>query len=97
MRNWIILSSLMLLGACASPAERDAARMAQDRADQAECESIGFTPDTEGMANCLLKLKEIRAQEANTEELRRSNNAPIWGPRGFWGGPWGPYGPPYRY
>tara|TARA_R110000824_G_scaffold390760_19_gene588034 strand:- start:4744 stop:5025 length:282 start_codon:yes stop_codon:yes gene_type:complete len=93
MRKWIILSSLLLLTACVSPAQRDAARAAQDRADQAECVSIGFTPNTEGMANCLLKLKEIRAQEANTEELRRSNNTPMWGP---WG-PWGPYGPPYRY
>ena len=46
-----------------SPAEIQAAKEAQVRADVAECEGLGFQGNSEAMGNCMLKLREIRAQE----------------------------------
>jgi len=66
----------LLLAACSTPAE-DAARLnAQRAADKAECAELGFKPGTEGFANCLLKLREIRAEERNTKALRNYNRYP---------------------
>ena len=87
----LILLALPALAACASPQEQAARAAAQTEADAAECERLGFTPGTEAFASCQLKLKEIRAQEANTQALRRAQTPPP-----FWG-PWPGYYPyPYR-
>ena len=59
-----LFSTLLLVSACASPQERAARTAAQITADEQECTRLGFTPDTEKFADCLLRLKEIRAQEA---------------------------------
>ena len=46
-----------------SEAELRAAEEAQMAADRQECAGLGFEPDTEPFAECLLKLREIRAME----------------------------------
>ncbi|WP_339831798.1 hypothetical protein [uncultured Parvibaculum sp.] len=90
-KTTLILLALLALAACASPQEQAARAAAQTEADAAECERLGFTPGTEAFASCQLKLKEIRAQEANTQALRRAQTPPP-----FWG-PWPGYYPyPYR-
>lgn len=53
----------LLLGGCVSQAEREAAEREQLAADRQECADLGFQPDTEPFANCLLKLRELRALE----------------------------------
>ncbi|MDO8288978.1 MAG: hypothetical protein Q7T44_07145 [Parvibaculum sp.] len=87
MKKLIILASVLLLAGCVSAEQQARYDAAQLQADTAECQRLGFKPATEGMSNCLLKLREIRAQEANTDELRRASAPDPWGP---WG-PWGPY------
>ncbi len=91
MRQLVIAATACLvLAACVSPEERAAAARAQLAADRAECEGLGFEPETEAFSNCLLKLREIRADEARAAELRRANNRYLFGPA--W--PY-PYGRPY--
>ncbi|MBX3507792.1 MAG: hypothetical protein KF714_03335 [Parvibaculum sp.] len=93
VKTGLTLAALFALAACASPEEQAARAAAQLQADQAECQHIGFNPGTEAFSNCLLKLREIRAQEENTQELRRANTpSPWWGPYpGYY-----PYPYPYR-
>ena len=96
MKPLIVSAALALtLTACASAEERAARAQAQLAADQAECKTLGFTPETEAFSNCLLKLREIRAEEASAREQRRANTRAIWGPdwpwyyrRGFRGRHW---------
>lgn len=91
MWKWIALTGFLALAGCVGPERQAAQDAAQMQLDQTECQKLGFTQGTEGFANCLLKLKEIRAEEANTDEMRRANTPRPWGP---WG-PYGPYGRPY--
>ncbi len=88
MRKWLALASLLVLAACVSPEEQAARAAAQQQTDARECESLGFRPRTTAFGNCMLKLREIRAQEENARAIDRANNMPPpwWGPR---------YGPPY--
>lgn len=58
-----ILCAALLLSGCATEAERQAAEQAQRAADEQECRDLGFQPQTEGFADCLLKLRELRAME----------------------------------
>ncbi|ABS64137.1 hypothetical protein Plav_2528 [Parvibaculum lavamentivorans DS-1] len=89
----LAIGFLLVVAACASPQEQAAREAAQRQSDEAECQKIGFTPGSEAFANCLLKLREIRAQEANTRELRRAQTPSPW-----WGGPYPGYYPyPYPY
>lgn len=73
-----LFSTLLLVSACASPQERAARTAAQITADEQECTQLGFTPDTEKFADCLLRLKEIRAQEAETRALNNARRDPFW-------------------
>ena len=85
MTRILLTATLALtLTACASAEDRAARAQAQLAADKAECETLGFTPDTEAFSNCLLKLREIRAEEATAREQRRANNRAIWGPDWPW-------------
>lgn len=94
----LLLSLLLLTGlaACATdPAAREAEAAAIRAADEAECTRLGFTPGTQPFADCMLKLKEIRALEENAEAIDRASRRytypyydPFYGP-----GPW----PRYRY
>lgn len=88
MRKWLALASFLLLAACISPEEQAARDAAQRHADEQDCQSLGFRPGSNAFANCMLKLREIRAQEANTRAIDRANDMPPpwWGPR---------FGPPY--
>ncbi len=87
-RLWMPLAALLLLAACVSPEERSAMDTAQRQADGQECESIGFKPATDAFGDCILRLKAIRAQQANTDAVNRANTpSPMW--------PYGPYGRPY--
>jgi tRNA U38,U39,U40 pseudouridine synthase TruA len=62
VRMMAVVACLALSG-CMSPQEIQAAKEAQTRADVAECEGLGFQGNSEAMGNCMLKLREIRAQE----------------------------------
>ena len=86
MRKWMALTAFVLLAGCASSEQMAAPDNAQRQHDERECQQLGFTPATEPFANCLLRLKEIRVQEANTDAVRRANAPDPWGP-------WGPWGP----
>ncbi len=88
MHKWMALAALLMLAACVSPEEQAARDAAQRQADAGECQRLGFRAGTDAFGNCMLKLKEIRAQEANTEEIRRANTPSPWWPYG----PYGPYG-----
>jgi len=95
VRSGLAIALLLAVAACASPQEQAAREAAQRQSDEAECRSIGFTAGSEAFANCMLKLREIRAQEENTRELRRAQTPSPW-----WGGPYPGYYPypyPYRY
>ena len=63
------LCAILLLAACVSQAEREAAERAQQAADRQECTNLGFTPDTEAFADCLLKQRELRALERSSGGL----------------------------
>ncbi len=90
LQGGLAVALLLALAACASPQEEAARMAAQQQADEAECEKLGFTPGSDAFSNCMLKLKAIRAQEENTRALRRANAPSPW---------WGPYPGyrPYRY
>lgn len=51
----------LVLGGCVSAEERRAREQAQRVADQQECADLGFEPGTDPFADCLLRLREIRA------------------------------------
>lgn len=80
------LAAFLSLTGCVTPEQQAAMDAAQKQADTRECESFGFRPGSTAFGNCMLKLKEIRAQEANTQAIERANNRPP---------PWWGYGPPY--
>lgn len=63
------LCTAVLLAGCVSQAERDAAERARRAADRQECINLGFQPDTEPFADCLLKLRELRALERSGSGL----------------------------
>ena len=80
----LVLGLALGLSACATAEDRAARAQALLIADKAECETLGFKPETEAFSNCLLKLREIRAEEAAAIEQRRANNRAIWGPDWPW-------------
>ncbi|MGK2739264.1 hypothetical protein ACSHT0_00055 [Tepidicaulis sp. LMO-SS28] len=87
----LILSGLALaLTACVSAEERAQMAEAQRSADRAECQNLGFEPETEAFSECLLKLREIRAQEQHTQAVERARQDYLFN------GPW-PYWRPYPY
>jgi hypothetical protein len=92
MHKWMALTALLLLTGCVSAEEEAAKVAAQQQADASECQRLGFKAGTDAFGNCVLKLQEIRAQEANTEQLRRANMPSPWWPYGPYS-PYGPYGP----
>lgn len=87
------LAGFLLLAACATPEQRAAQISAQRTIDEAECSTLGFTAGTESFADCLLRLKEIRTQEARTRALNNSRRYPFWPGYGLHH----PYRYPYRY
>ena len=79
---------LVSLAACMTPQEIQAQREIQTQRDGAECQQLGFRPGSNAFGDCILKLREIRAQEDNTNAIQQSR-------MDDWGGPWGGY--PYRH
>lgn len=80
----------LLLTACVSAEDQARMEAAQRSADRAECESIGFTPGTDAFAECLLKLREIRSQDRQTQAIQRARQDYLFS------SPW-PYWRPYPY
>lgn len=72
IRIAIALTAFLFLAACTTPEERAIRLAEQEAADQAQCQRLGFKPGTEAFGNCMLKLVEIRAEEAQTRALRRA-------------------------
>jgi hypothetical protein len=90
MRNIALIvcvTGVLTLSACATPEQRAAQAAALRNADEAECTSLGFEPQTEAYADCLLRLREIRSQNAKTRALNNARRDAFW--------PW--YRPRYRY
>ncbi|AWZ01186.1 MAG: hypothetical protein NXH87_07680 [Rhodobiaceae bacterium] len=81
----------LALSACTTPEQRASAAAAQQNADEAECTTLGFQPQTEAFADCLLRLREIRSENAKTRALNNARRDPFW--------PWyrSRYRYPYRY
>ena len=69
----LAIVATLSLTACTSEAERQAAIDAQKARDHAECTELGFEKETEPYSNCLLKLREIRAQEYMAAATRRGH------------------------
>ena len=59
----------LALAGCVSADERRAQEQAQRIADQQECADLGFEPGTDPFADCLLRLREIRATEGGGSGL----------------------------
>ena len=81
----LAIVATLSLTACTSEAERQAAIDAQKAYDRAECSELGFEPKTEMYSNCLLKLREIRAQERTAAAARRGHYSIGFGGRGGFG------------
>ena len=76
----ITLCLLLLLSACATPEEIEAARQAQMQADYDTCvDDYGFKPKSDAARNCMLQLQIAR------EQINEVNSRPYYG-----------YGYPYR-
>lgn len=90
MRKWLVISSLLLLAACVSPEQRMAMEAAQRQADMEECQKLGFQVGTTELGNCVLKLREIRAQQAQAAAIQAAT--PIM-PYPYYD----PWGRPYWY
>lgn len=71
-RAAILLASTALLVAACVPPEELARQQTID--DIYECKSLGYKPGTEGMADCRLRLREIRAQEELARAYRMHRN-----------------------
>jgi hypothetical protein len=68
----------LALSACTTPEQRASAAAAQRNADEAECTTLGFQPQTEAFADCLLRLREIRSENAKTRALNNARRDPFW-------------------
>lgn len=79
-RALVLAAAFLALAACATPEQRAARAEAQLAADKTECTRLGFTAGTEAFSNCLLKLREIRAEEARARAVERANDRWMWGP-----------------
>jgi len=84
MKPLLATALLLALAACTTPEQRAERAQAQLAADRAECSELGFTAGTDAHANCLLKLKEIRALEADTAARRQQAARAFWGPDWPW-------------
>jgi len=87
MKKFLAIGALLMLAACVSPQQQEAMRQAQLQRDNAECQTLGFRPGSQGMGDCMLKLREIRAQEANTRAVERARMDNDW----YWGAPYRRY------
>ncbi|MGX4643516.1 hypothetical protein [Massilia sp. SYSU DXS3249] len=90
MRHLIVLSAVLLLGACATPQER-AARKQAEMAEMIAvygpaCDRLGYAQQSDQWRNCILSL-------STKDEVQRYGNHPGyyggWGPRYWGGGYWG--------
>jgi|TARA_B110000495_G_C22977824_1_gene574494 hypothetical protein len=72
MKKYFILISIIFLSSCASQLEIEERATARDKIDQEECFSLGFIEGTEAYGSCRLTLKSIRAQNRNTDAIRRN-------------------------
>jgi len=81
MRTLVIalcITGGLALSACTTPEQRASAAAAQQNADEAECTTLGFQPQTEAFADCLLRLREIRSENAKTRALNNARRDPFW-------------------
>lgn len=81
MRTFAIILCItggLTLSACATPEQRASQAAAQRNADEAECTTLGFQPQTEAFADCLLRLREIRSDNAKTRALNNAHRDPFW-------------------
>lgn len=67
MKNRLaIFAACLLVSACQTPQEIEAARQAQAQADTATCQSYGLRPGSEAFGNCRLQLDLARQQRYNS-------------------------------
>ncbi len=93
---FVFLLASFFITSCATKEEL-AIRDEQERqklvdTDKSKCISYGFTENTEGFSNCMLKLDLSRQEEKNLkkilkcERIKKQNNDPNKPSTGFWGG-----------
>lgn len=95
MRTWpliVSLAALLSLGACVSAEERERMAAEQRIADEQECTQLGFERGTEKYSECLLKLREIRAEERRAQAIEQANRHPFFYDPWYYGRPY-----PHRY
>lgn len=81
----LAIIATLSLTACTTAAEREAAIEAQKAYDHGQCKELGFKVKSEAYSNCLLKLREIRAQERVAAAARSSRYSIGYGGRGGFG------------
>ena len=62
IKKFILPTTLLLLAACTTPEEREAARLLQIENDIATCTSYGLKEGSEAFGNCRLQLDIARKQ-----------------------------------
>ncbi len=72
--NTRILTSAILLLMTTGCISQEQARWERDNREIAECQRLGYQPNTERMANCRLQLRMIDAQEDQAKALRNQRS-----------------------
>jgi hypothetical protein len=70
----LFLIPLLVLAACADPAQQAAYQQQIEQADNEECLRLGYQPNTPTYGDCRLRLREMRQRE------RAINRAPMYHP-----------------
>ena len=72
MKKIIILFSVMFFSSCVSQQALEERAALRDKVDHEECLKLSFIEGTEAYGSCRLTLKSIRAQDKNTDAIRRN-------------------------
>ena len=72
MKKTIILTLIIFLSSCVSQQALEERAALRDKIDHEECIKLSFIEGTEAYGSCRLTLKSIRAQDKNTEAIRRN-------------------------
>ncbi len=79
-RTLLMLGMALFLAGCTTPEERAARAAALKAADEQECGKLGFKPESENFALCMLHLREIRTVEQLRYEYYPPLGYELWYP-----------------
>ena len=72
MKKTITLILIIFLSSCVSQQALEERAALRDKFDHEECIKLSFIEGTEAYGTCRLTLKSIRAQDKNTDAIRRN-------------------------